>query len=175
MNHHRLRIVSHARRKIWQRHKFQYLTQKARRKNVLRERPDAPQAHTNTRKTNPLVSPEVTREALILRYNSYGNSMISGRVGCELAVLAVVCILLIFLFPAMQGPYCVVHGPATALLAAQAAFRLRMAIVQAALSSLGNGLISSLLFLPCVLSWLSFSNAGLHSLRLSESSTILRC
>lgn len=129
----------------------------------------------NTRKINPPVSPVITSRARSLRYNNYGNSMISGRIGCELAVLAVVCVLMIFLFPAMQGPYCVVHGPVTALLAAQAAFRLRMAIVQAALSSLSNGQISSLLSLSCILSWLSFSNTEFYSLRLSESSTILRC
>jgi hypothetical protein len=106
-----------------------------------------------------------------LRYNNYGNSMISGRIGCELAVLAVVCVLTIFLFPAMQGPYSVVHGPVTALLAAQAALRLRMALAKAALSSTVNSLISPLLFF----SWLSFSRIKFRSARLSESSTILRC
>jgi hypothetical protein len=113
----------------------------------------------------------ITRAAKSLRYSSYGNSMISGRIGCELAVLAVVCVLTIFLFPALQGPYCVVHGPVTALLAAQAAFRLRMAIAKAALSSTGNCLISPLL----LFSWLSFLNIKFRSPRLSESSTILRC
>jgi hypothetical protein len=97
--------------------------------------------------------------------------MISGRIGCELAVLAVVCVLTIFLFPAMQGPYSVVHGPVTALLAAQAALRLRMALAKAALSSTVNSLISPLLFF----SWLSFSRIKFRSARLSESSTILRC
>jgi len=41
--------------------------------------------------------------------------MISGRIGSELAVMAVFCVLMIFLFPAMQGPYSVVNGPVTAL------------------------------------------------------------
>jgi hypothetical protein len=76
--------------------------------------------------------------------------MLSGRIGSELAVMAVFCILMIFLFPAMQGPYSVVNGPVTALLAARAAVRLRIAIAQAALNSVGNYLVSSLV----VLSWM---------------------
>jgi hypothetical protein len=54
--------------------------------------------------------------------------MISGRVTCELAVVAVLCVLMIFLFPSGQGSYSMVHGPVTALLAARAAVRLRIAI-----------------------------------------------
>ena len=51
-----------------------------------------------------------------------------NRIGGALAVIAVVCVLSIFFFPAMRGPYSVVHGPVTALLAARAATGLRMAI-----------------------------------------------
>ena len=50
-----------------------------------------------------------------------GKLINSGRIGCELAVLALLCVLTVYFFPAMQGPYSVVHGPATALLAARAA------------------------------------------------------
>ena len=97
--------------------------------------------------------------------------MISGRVGCELAVLAVLCVLTIFFFPAMQGPYSVVHGPATALLAARAAARARTVIAQAAFRSLGNHLISRL----AVLSWMPLLEAGSYPVALPECSTILRC
>lgn len=45
-----------------------------------------------------------------------------------LAVIAAVCVLTIFFFPAMNGPYSVVHGPVTALLAVRAAAGLRAAI-----------------------------------------------
>jgi len=45
-----------------------------------------------------------------------------------LALIAVICVLSIFFFPAMRGPYSVVHGPVTALLAARAAAGLRMSI-----------------------------------------------
>jgi hypothetical protein len=97
--------------------------------------------------------------------------MIPGRIGCELAVLAVLCVLTIFLFPAMQGPYSVVHGPATALQAARAAARLRIAIVQGAFRSLGDGLISPLV----VLGWMPPCEADFHSGALAGCNTILRC
>jgi len=97
--------------------------------------------------------------------------MTPGRIGWELSTLAVLCVLTIFLFPATQGPYSVVHGPATALQAARAAARLHVAIVQAALKSTGNCLVSPL----AALSWMSPSKAEFRSSSLSESSTILRC
>ena len=97
--------------------------------------------------------------------------MLSGRIGSELAVMAVFCVLMIFLFPAMQGPYSVVNGPVTALLAARAAVRLRIAIVQGALNSVGNYLVSPLV----VLSWISLSPAEFQSISLPEYNTILRC
>jgi hypothetical protein len=97
--------------------------------------------------------------------------MISGRVTCELAVVAVLCVLMIFLFPSMQGSYSMVHGPVTALMAARAAARLRTAIVQGALNCLGNYLISPLV----VLSWMSFSNTEFQSVGLPEYNIVLRC
>ena len=66
--------------------------------------------------------------------------MISSRMAREPALLAVLSVLMIFLFPAMQGPYSAVHGPATALQAARAAVRVKVAIVQAAgLKGLNDG------------------------------------
>ena len=97
--------------------------------------------------------------------------MIPGRMGCELAVLTVLCVLMIFLFPMMQGPYSVVHGPVTALQAARAAARLRIVMVQGALNSLGNFLISPLAGLACML----LSEAESRSLSLPQNNTILRC
>src|SRR5579862_6958795 len=97
--------------------------------------------------------------------------MISGRTGCNLAVLAVLCVLMVFLFPGVQGPYSVVHGPATALRAARAAVRLRVAIAQTGLSSDSNYPISPLVFMPCM----SPSEADLRPVGLSGYGTILRC
>lgn len=98
--------------------------------------------------------------------------MISGRrIGCEIAVLAVLSVLAIFLFPGVQGPYSVVHGPVSALQAARAAVRLRIAIVQSALSSLANAVFSPVV----IVSWMSLSNPKFQSIGLSEYSSILRC
>ena len=97
--------------------------------------------------------------------------MILGRGGCELVALAVLGVLTIFLFPAIQGPYSVVHGPATALQAFRAAARLQAAIVQGARRSLNKWLISLLV----VLSWMSLPEAGFQSVTLPEYNTILRC
>src|SRR5271169_727088 len=97
--------------------------------------------------------------------------MIPGRIGCELVVVVVLCVLTIFLFPSTQGSYSVVHGPVTALQAAREGVRLRTAIVQGALSSVGNYLVSPLV----VLSWMSLSNTEFHSVSLPECCAILRC
>jgi hypothetical protein len=102
--------------------------------------------------------------------------MTSGRVRCRLAALAVFSILTIFFFRAVEDPYSVVHGPATTLLALRKASRLRFAIVQAALSSAGNRMSSSVLIWPSlVLFGLLLSPLDFSSLCLSESGTILRC
>ena|ERR1700758_1476812 len=97
--------------------------------------------------------------------------MISGRIGYELALLAVLSILAIFLFPGVQGPYSVMHGPATALQAARTAARLRTSIVQGALNSVGSFLIPPLI----VVSWISLSNAEFQSVSVPEYNAVLRC
>ncbi|MGO9405171.1 MAG: hypothetical protein ACLPVW_17040 [Terriglobales bacterium] len=97
--------------------------------------------------------------------------MISGRIGFELALVAVLCVLTIFLFPAMQGPYPVVNGPATALQAARAALRVQIAIVQAAFNSQGNSPISPL----AVVFSMSLPTTELGGAGSPEHSAILRC
>jgi hypothetical protein len=64
----------------------------------------------------------------------------------RLAILAIACILGLFLFPVAHGPYSAVHGPVTALSALRAEICLRWAIAAAALGRLGYGFVS-LLFL----------------------------
>ena len=54
--------------------------------------------------------------------------MTPGRIACALAVFAVLCVLAIFFFPSIDGPYSAVHGPVTALLSIRAAARLRVII-----------------------------------------------
>lgn len=97
--------------------------------------------------------------------------MIPNRSGRELAVLGVLGVLTIFLFPAMQGPYSAVNGPVTALQAARAAASLQAAIVRGARSSLSHSLISPIV----ALSWMPFPEAGLQAVTLPECTTILRC
>ena len=57
--------------------------------------------------------------------------------GHELAIVAIVCVLGIFLFPAAAGSYSAVHGPVTALEAMRNSIRLRWSIAIAALSFFG--------------------------------------
>lgn len=66
--------------------------------------------------------------------------MPADRIGGALSILAVFCVLMIFFCPAMQGPYCVVHGPVTALLSVRAAASLRWKIVRTGLSMLSDRL-----------------------------------
>lgn len=59
--------------------------------------------------------------------------MILRRIIYALAFIAVLGVLTVFFFHAVEGPYSVVHGPVTALLSARAALGVRMAIVWAGL------------------------------------------
>jgi hypothetical protein len=97
--------------------------------------------------------------------------MISGHTAPELAVLIGVCVLSIFLFPAMQGPYPAVHGPVTALQAARAATRLRWAIVQAAMKTFQNSIPPPFVKLFCT----KRGAAEFGPVGLAEGVTILRC
>ncbi|HEX6803912.1 MAG TPA: hypothetical protein VF133_09565 [Terriglobales bacterium] len=56
--------------------------------------------------------------------------------GHEFAIIAIVCVLGIFLFPAAVGSYSAVHGPVTALQAMRRSIRLRWAMAFAALTFL---------------------------------------
>lgn len=68
--------------------------------------------------------------------------------GHPLAIVTVLCIVGIFLFPVAAGPYSAVHGPATALLAFRAAMKLRLGIALAAFCNLFFSLDSALRCLP---------------------------
>jgi hypothetical protein len=54
--------------------------------------------------------------------------MMHRHLGYELALVAIVGTLAIFLFPAVAGPYPIVHGPVTALRAMRAWFLLLVAL-----------------------------------------------
>ena len=95
--------------------------------------------------------------------------MYSGRIGCDLAILAVLCVLSIFLFPAGHGPYSVIHGPVTALQAVRVAGRLRLAILAAALT------LSFALTPVVTLSSIQLSRSQSLPASLLALNTILRC
>jgi len=100
--------------------------------------------------------------------------MILTRIGWELvvlAILAVLCVAVIFFFPAIQGPYSAVNGPVTALQSARSAARVRVGIVLAAFRLVGNFQIPPL-------AWVNSSTIGsiepqAHSC--TDCATILRC
>src|SRR5215472_11053545 len=54
--------------------------------------------------------------------------MTASRIASALSVVAVFCILALFFFPVLSGPYSAVHGPVSALLSIRAAGRLRSVI-----------------------------------------------
>src|ERR1700761_4655309 len=69
--------------------------------------------------------------------------MTSGRMEYTVALLVAFCVVGLFFFPAMQGPYPAVHGPVSALLSIRAAAGLRQGIARAASNPVGG-------FLSCV-------------------------
>ena len=93
-----------------------------------------------TRQRNAIPGPRVGRGA--------GAVLTPSRVACGLAVLAVVCVLAVFFFPAIEGPYSVVHGPVTVMQAARAAAGLRMAVNRAGLNSVRRHESAALVLLP---------------------------
>jgi len=101
--------------------------------------------------------------------------MTPGRVICGLALLAVFCVLGIFFFPVMDGPYSAVHGPVTALLSIRAATRLRMTIVRARITAI-RGWFGRIGMALAASSWTTFQAvaAGPNSLP-GQFCIVLRC
>jgi hypothetical protein len=97
--------------------------------------------------------------------------MMVSQIGWELALLTVLCVVAVFFFPAMQGPYSAVHGPVTALQSAQAAARIRLSIVQALLNTFGNYRIP----LPPGVNCAGGLFEELPWPNLAECDTVLRC
>jgi len=94
------------------------------------------------------------------------------RIACGLAVLAVLCVLTVFFFHAMEGPYSVVHGPVTALLSARAATGLRMSIMHAGLGVFRLWFGSAL----ALMTWAAWPLVEFEPEDIiSDTSRILRC
>jgi hypothetical protein len=105
------------------------------------------------------------------RRRAVDSPMISSRTGCELTVVLVLTILTIFFFPSVQGPYSIVHGPATAFRAARSAAIAHASIVHGAMHSIRNSSGSP----PLVVARLTLSKTGSHSEAIPECSATLRC
>ena len=98
--------------------------------------------------------------------------MTLGRIAYALVVVAVLCVLTVFFFHAIQGPYSVVHGPVTALLSIRAATGLRLAIMHAGLNVLTMWVSFSLLLVSWAAAWIAECEADS---RLGSGNLILRC
>lgn len=101
--------------------------------------------------------------------------MIRVQIGWEPAILAVLGVLAIFLFPVVQGPYSAVNGPVTALQAASSANRIKCALAGSAQSFLGNCLGRSVIRRAAAAVSASFSLADLPPIHSDGSVSILRC
>jgi hypothetical protein len=103
------------------------------------------------------------------------NSMPADRIEGALAIVAVLCVLTIFFFPAMRGPYCAVHGPVTALLSIRASATLRMRMVRLGLTALRDrihrGYQAQALLVPSPVSFTEFLGGDLAA----SASSVLRC
>ena len=100
--------------------------------------------------------------------------MTPGRIACALAVFAALCVLAIFFFPSIDGPYPAIHGPVTALLSIRAAARLHL-IIQAGVKAMRGWLghaYSGLVLLRSLAS--SHTKVSVQTLNIG-SLAILRC
>jgi hypothetical protein len=87
----------------------------------------------------------------------------------EFALIAILCTIALFLFPAVQGPYSAVHGPVTALLSLKAKLFLCLALLLAAMHLLVRCV--AICDLAFRLRGGPFLSASLNS----EHTSVLRC
>src|SRR5215469_17079717 len=102
-------------------------------------------------------------------YNRATQAMNPRRFRYELALIAIVCVIGIFLFPAAAGSYSAVHGPVTAFQAMRNAVRTHWALTTAALSRL-QFVVQPLWSFR----WISFGSASFLG-DSSPQTCILRC
>jgi len=93
--------------------------------------------------------------------------MLRHRLGHKFALLAIVCTLGIFLFPAASGPYPSVHGPVSALRAMRAWILLLTAMTLAFADIAARPKVGSWIVLPFLL--------ASSRLRPHPQSSVLRC
>jgi hypothetical protein len=94
-----------------------------------------------------------------------------GRVAMTIAVIALVSVMAVFFFPAVQGPYSAVHGPVTVFHGARAAAGLRMNVVRAGLNLFRGHCGSTRVLLPWTPDW----KAEFRTLLFGGCNSLLRC
>ncbi len=95
---------------------------------------------------------------------------LSRQLSYEFVLVAILCTVALFLFPAVQGPYSAVHGPVTALLSLKAKVFLCLALLLAAMHLLARCVAVCHLALRIPLDGLFFP-ASFDS----EHAAVLRC
>lgn len=113
-----------------------------------------------------------TDEDFVSTYNKSTFAMTLKRIACVIAVIALFCVLTVFFFHSIEGPYSVVHGPVTALLSVRAAAGLRMSIIQAGLNVTGLWVSFTLVLMLWWAVWISEFQAESSS---DACNPILRC
>ncbi len=95
--------------------------------------------------------------------------MFSRHLGYEIAIVAVICTVCLFLFPTAGGSYSAVHGPVTALRSLRLRLNLWLAVALAALRLLRLTLAGG--FMAMQQAW---QKIEAHSLR-PRQIPVLRC
>jgi len=100
--------------------------------------------------------------------------MTLGRYAAVFALLSVLCVLTLFFFPALQGPYSAVNGPVTAFQSARAAAGVRIAMVQAGLKAVPRVRRDAIVFAPGL--WTQLYSLGLPlDIVATGTDPIIRC
>jgi hypothetical protein len=103
--------------------------------------------------------------------SSMDTATTPGRIATAIAAIALVSVMAVFFFPAVQGPYSAVHGPVTVFHAARAAAGLRMTVVRAGLNSIRGHYRSTMVLLP----WTVELKAEFRLVPFAGCNTTLRC
>jgi len=112
---------------------------------------------------------------MIFRDRMTGEIVVSSaRIACALAIVAAICVLAVFFFPGIEGPYSAVNGPVTALLSIRAASVLRLGIVHAALTILWS-IVAFASFVLAAFWWEWGNRSSVYGCASPHCNSNLRC